>query len=141
MADGKKPEPTSDDRLRALAEKVGHHQRSIEWMQGVGGFTDAKTLSLRSKRIEDRVEVLERDVRMLLDVAGLQASLVDALLEQKLGVNLQTSNEPVVIFFRKIRRRLGEWAEACRLKTRRNDVTGARLDENRIRPREVSAHS
>lgn len=141
MADGKKQEPTLDDRLRALAEKVGHQQRSIEWMQGVGGFADAKTLSMRSKRIEDRVELLERDVKMLLDVAGLQASLIEALLEQRLGMNLTTSNEPVVIYFRKVRRRLGEWAEACKLRTRRSDVTDARLDENRIRPREALAHS
>jgi hypothetical protein len=143
MADGRKPEPTVEDRLRSLAEKLGHQQRSIEWMQGLGGFADAKTLSVRSKRIEDRVEMLERDVKMLLDVAGLQASLAEALLEQKLGMNLERSNEPAVIYFRKVRRRLGEWAEACKLKIRRIDVTDARLDENRIRPRSAPspAHS
>lgn len=141
MPDAKKPAPTDQQRLEKAEREIADLWWQVSHMQKLGGFTDAKTLSVRSKRAEDRTEVLERDVAMLLDLAGLQASLADAMLGQHLQLDLRTSNAPAVIFFRKVRRRLGEWTEACKLKTRRNDVTEARLDENRIRPREAPAHS
>ncbi len=134
--------PTVEQQLNQLRSRLDVADRRIAGMLTTGGFADSKTLSMRSTRLEDRVAVLERDNRMLLDIAGLQASFIEEHLATEHGLDVNKSNAASVIWMRKVKRRLREWAEQCQLLKRgRSDVAEARRDENRLRPREQAAHS
>jgi hypothetical protein len=132
--------PTVQQQLDKLRSRLDVADRHILHMQKVGGFTDSKTHGVRTTRIEDRVAVLERDIKLLLDLAGLQASFIEEHLATQHAYQLVTSNEASVIWFRKIKRALREWTEACKLTRRgRSDIAEARRDENRLRPREAAS--
>lgn len=105
----------------------------IRNMQKNGGFADSKALSIRSTRIEERVQTLETDSSMLQDVAGLVAEQMGRHLFERHGI-AESDNQPDSIFVRKIRRRLAEWADKNGLMGKRRDLNGARQDENRLRP-------
>lgn len=125
-----------EDQLGRIRQIVADHTAQLRTMQKQGGFADSKTLSMRSTRLEDRVAVLERDVKLLLDLSAMQAGFIEEhlLTDHKVP---QTSNEASSIWMRKVKRRLREWAELCNLTRKgRSDIAEARRDENRLRPRE-----
>lgn len=121
-------------RIETLTKSVNDAQRTITSMQRVGGFADSKQLSMRSARLEERVEKLEFDETMHQDVTAHTVDLLTKHMAERHGIDLDRDNAPDVIFLRKIRRRLREWAEDKGLMNKRRDVTGARNDENRLRP-------
>lgn len=133
--------PTLEQAFKEIAklrQDLADANRQIMQMQKVGGFADSKTLSLRSTRIEERVEKLETDNTMVLDFTGMVADWMARHLLERHQV-ADTSNEPDSILMRKVRRRLAEWADKVGLMGKKRDVTGARTDENRLRPQ--AAHS
>lgn len=128
--------PTLEQAFREIAklrQDLVDANRTILGMQRVGGFADSKTLSVRSTRIEERVEKLETDNAMVLDFVGMSADLFARHLFERHAIS-DTDNSPDSIFVRKIRRRLAEWADKVGLTGKRRDLNGARLDENRLRP-------
>ncbi len=128
--------PTLEQAFKEIAklrQDLADANRQILQMQRVGGFADSKQLSLRSTRLEDRVEKLETDSSMLKDVAGIVADWMARHLLERHQVN-DTDNSPDSILMRKVRRRLAEWADKAGLMNKRRDVNGARQDENRLRP-------
>lgn len=128
-------------QIGVLRSALNDAQRTITNMQRIGGFADSKTLSVRSKRIEDRVERLEYDAVMHKDVTAFTVDLVQNHLEGRHQANLDRDNSADTIMFRKIKRRLREWAEASGLMGKRHALSDVRKDENRLRPREAVAHS
>lgn len=120
--------------IETLTRSLNETQRTITKMQAVGGFADSKQLGMRSQRLEERVEKLEFDGTLHKDVTAHAVDLLANHLSLRHGIDLDRDNSPDVIYFRKIKRRLREWAEACGLMDKRRDVTGARNDENRLRP-------
>lgn len=131
MADAAKP--TDQDRIAKLEQLVRDQQFQISSMQRMGGFADAKTLGIRCTRIEDRLAKTELDGSMLQDFAGLATDWMARHLRDRHDV-AESDNGPDSIGVRKIRRRLAEWADKVRLLSKRRDVNGARIDENRLRP-------
>jgi hypothetical protein len=128
--------PTLEQAFREIAklrQDLVDANRQILVMQRVGGFADSKALSIRSSRIEDRIELLETDNSMLKDFVGMAADWMARHLFERHAI-AETDNQPDSIFVRKIRRRLAEWADKNGLMGKRRDVAGARNDENRLRP-------
>lgn len=119
--------------IATLRQALNEANRTITKMQNVGGFADSKALGLRSKRIEDRVEKLEFDNTLHKDVTAHTVDLLTNHLTDRHGI-AETDNGPDMIFLRKIKRRLREWAEATGLMNKRRDVRETRQDENRLRP-------
>lgn len=118
-------EPTLAQAMQEIASlraAVNDANRTITQMQKVGGFADSKALGQRSTRLEGRIEVLERDMTMHKDVTAHLVDFLSKHLEERHDVNLDTSNSPDVIFYRKIKRRLREWAEVCGLMGKRRDA-------------------
>lgn len=112
MADEKKPAPPADhDRIVKLEQGLADAWFTIRQMQQIGGFADSKMLSTRAKRIEDRVERLEHDGAMHKDVTAHAVDLLGSHLTGRHGVD-EKDNSPDMIFLRKIKRRLAEWADA-----------------------------
>jgi hypothetical protein len=138
---GEQKTPSDTDRIAKLEHLVAEQARTIAWMQRLGGFTDAKTIGVRCARIEKRVELLELDGEMLKDVVGLQQGLVEHHLKDRhdLAAGFDRDDSPDVIPWRRIRKRLREWAEKRGLMAARRDVSDVRKDENRARPRQGSA--
>jgi hypothetical protein len=110
MADEKKP-PTDHDRIVKLEQGLADANRTIRQMQLNGGFADSKALSMRSTRIEQRLERLEFDGALHKDVTAHTVDLVTNHLTVRHGID-EKDNGPDMIFLRKIKRRLAEWAEA-----------------------------
>lgn len=140
MAD--KGEPSLADVLKEVASLRGQltdMNRQITAMQRMGGFSDSKTVGVRCTRIEARVEALEIDGEMLKDVAGLHVTLLEDHLKDRHDADLDRDNAIDTISFRKIRRRMRLWAEKRGLIERRDDLGGARRDENRLRPAAASS--
>lgn len=121
-------------QIDTLTRSLNEANRTITKMQAVGGFADSKQLSMRSARLEERVEKLEFDETMHQDVTAHTVDLLTRHMGERHGLDLDRDNAPDVIFLRKIRKRLREWAEDKGLMNKRRDVTGARNDENRLRP-------
>jgi hypothetical protein len=113
LADQKKP-PSDQDRLAKVERDLAYAQKQIAHMQSVGGFADAKTFGIRSKRLEDRVAVLERDVTMLLDITDRHMDLIEDHLRDRHDADLERDNSIDVVNYRKIRRRVREWSAAGR---------------------------
>lgn len=120
-------------RIHALERLTAGQAATILKMQQVGGFADSKQLSTRSQRLEDRVQVLEFNDVLHQDVTAHQVELLKNHLLVRHGI-AESDNGPDMIFLRKTLRRLREWAEDKGLMNKRRDVTGARNDENRLRP-------
>lgn len=121
-------------QIDVLRKALNDAQRTITKMQQVGGFADSKQLSMRSTRLEDRVEKLEFDGTMHKDVTAHTVDLVARHLAERHELDLDRDNSPDVIFLRKIRKRLREWAEDTGLMNSRRDMRDTRQDENRLRP-------
>jgi hypothetical protein len=102
-------------------------------MQRMGGFADSKAHSMRATRIEDRLEKLELTSTMLTDVAAFHVTLLDDHLKDRHDADLDRDNSIDVIQFRRIRRRMREWAEKMGLIGKRTDIRQARQSENRLR--------
>jgi hypothetical protein len=98
-------------QIAALRKTIDEQQRTITRMQSVGGFADSKQLSTRSQRLEDRVERLEFDSVMHQDVTAHTVDLMSRHLHERHDLDLDRDNSPDVIFLRKIRKRLRDWAE------------------------------
>ena len=112
----------------------------IERMQKMGGFTDAKTHSVRATRLEGRTEVLEVKAEAVLDVAAHLVALLEDHLQDRHFANMAHDDAIDVINFRKIRKRLHVMAEKLGLIGKRTDLRHVREDEtNRLHPRRVTA--
>lgn len=133
MAEGQTLEQAFKE-IQGLRQKLADANYQITQMQRVGGFADSKQLGMRSQRLEERVEKLEFDGTLHKDVTAHAVDLLASHLSLRHGIDLDRDNSPDVIYFRKIKRRLREWAEATGLLDKRRDLTGARNDENRLRP-------
>ncbi len=121
-------------QIDTLTRSLNEANRTITKMQAVGGFADSKQLSTRSQRLEDRVEKLEFDGVMHQDVTAHTVDLMSRHLHERHDLDLDRDNSPDVIFLRKIRKRLRDWAEDKGLMSKRRDVRDTRQDENRLRP-------
>lgn len=118
----KKTELTLEQTVIKLRADLNNARYDIDRMCKIGGFTDAKTHSMRATRLEDRVEVLERNSSMLVDVTG---HLADFAVEHSRDRHdadpaMRAENGPDVVSLRRIKRRLAEWIEACRPKKKQN---------------------
>jgi len=111
----------------------------IKWMQTRGGFTDAKTHSVRATRIEERLERLEIQMQALLDVAAFNCALLEDHLRDRHDANLDRDDAIDVTNWRRMRRRLREMAEKLGLMAKRRSLTETRQSENRLRPAQVHA--
>lgn len=116
-----------------LRQQLNEACRTITIMQRMGGFADSKTLSMRATRIEERLEKLELDDEMLKDVAAFNVTLLEDHLKDRHDADLDRDNAVDVVHFRRIRRRMREWAEKRGLIGKRTDIRSARQSENRLR--------
>lgn len=132
MADAAKP--TDQDRIAKLEQLVHDARFQISAMQRMGGFADAKTLGTRCTRIEERLALTELDGDMLKDVAAHTSALFEDHLRDRHDSDLDRDSAIDATAWRKIRRRMREWADKRGLLTKRRDLSGARNDENRLRP-------
>jgi hypothetical protein len=123
MADEKKPAPpTIEQRVTKLEQALADANRTIQQMQKVGGFADSKALSMRATRIEQRLERLEFDGALHKDVTSHTVDLLTNHLIVRHGID-EKDNGPDMIFLRKIKRRLAEWADAvAQMNKRRGGV-------------------
>ena len=139
MGDMKTAAPAADHsaRIAKLEQLVADQARTIRWMQQQGGFTDAKTLGVRCTRIEKRLELLELDGEMFKDVIAEGQRFMEHHLKDRhdLAAGFDRDDSPDVIPWRRIRKRLREWAEKRGLMAARRDVVDTRNDEGRLRPR------
>ena len=124
----------TDQQCRILAGLVDDLQFQVTHMQRMGGFADSKALSMRSTRLEERVEKLELDGDMLKDVAAGHITLLEEHLKDRHNANMERDNDFDVINWRKIRRRMREWAERRGMLGRKRDISATRRDENRLVP-------
>lgn len=129
----------AEQRLTMLEASVKNAHWQIERMQKLGGFTDAKTLSMRATRIEERLEVVEFDGEMLKDVVAYNAEAWEDHLKDRHDSDIVRDSAIDTTKWRQIRHRLRVWAEKRGLVNKRRDVAGARQGENRLRPASSSA--
>lgn len=129
--------PTEAERITRLEQQLRQALGQIEHMQKMGGFADAKTLGVRCTRIEERLALVELDGEMLKDVAAHTSELFEDHLGDRHGDDVDRGDSIDVRAWRKIRRRLREWAEKRGLMAKRRDLNSTRRDENRARPREA----
>lgn len=134
MAEAKKT-PTAEERIAKLEQLVRDQAFQILQMQRMGGFADSKAFGIRCSRIEDRVQLLELDGEMLKDVVAHTNTLLGEHLRDRHDADIDRDDAPDVVPWRRIRRRLREWAEKRGLMTKRRDVSDTRKDEGRVRPR------
>lgn len=139
VTDQKKPPDQKQQLATALAEisrlrqQLKDVQHAVSIMQRMGGFADSKAHSMRATRIEDRIEKLELTSTMLTDVAAFHVTLLEDHLKDRHDADLDRDNSIDVIQFRRIRRRMREWAEKMGLIGKRTDIRQARQSENRLR--------
>jgi hypothetical protein len=131
--DQKTATPDVHAEIAKLRNQLADMQRTITIMQRMGGFADSKAHSMRATRIEERVEKLELTSSMLTDVAAFHVTLLDDHLKDRHDADLDRDNSIDVIQFRRIRRRMREWAEKMGLIGKRTDIRQARQSENRLR--------
>ena len=141
MGDVKTAAPATDHsaRIAKLEQLVADQARTIRFMQMQGGFADAKTIGVRCTRIEKRVELLELDGEMVKDVVAHQQTMFGEHLRDRHDADIDRDDAPDVIPWRRIRKRLREWAEKRGLMAARRDVVDTRNDEGRLRPRKHGA--
>lgn len=131
-----KKAPSDQDRIAKLERLVADQAREIARMQSVGGFADSKTLGIRCRRIEERLELVELDGEMIKDCQAHQVTMIEHHLRDRHDVdNIDRDDAPDVVPWRRIRHRMRLWAEKRGLMTKRRDVNDARRDEGRVRPR------
>lgn len=125
---------TPEQQIRILTGRVQDMQGQIDHMLRCGGYVDSKTLSMRCTRIEERLERLEPDGEMVKDVLAHQQTLLEEHLKDRHDADMVRDNDPDVVAWRKIRRRMRDWAEKTGLMKQRDASRSARLSENRLRP-------
>ena len=137
----KTPELSLDQQVKMLTGQVVFLRQQVEHMQKLGGFTDAKTLSIRSTRLESRMEAVEKSVNllrhdadMLMDVSAAVVSFAADHLVDRHQARLVVDNQLDVHAVSKMKRRMRQWAEDRGLFTKRNDMRDARRSERRRRP-------
>lgn len=137
---GEEKKPTAlEQQVAKLTSELADAWQQIRWMQTRGGFTDAKMHSMRATRIEERLEKVELDADMLKDVAAHSSTLIEDHLKDRHDADVDRDNSIDVVHWRKIRRRMREWAEKRGLMDKRRDTASARGDENRLRPRAATS--
>lgn len=141
MTEPKKPEPTLEQRVSKLAVELSDALHQIKWMQSRGGFTDAKTHSMRALRLEQRLEVIETKTEAILDVDADLVRLLENHLEDRHDADLVREDSTDVISLRRIKKRLGTMMERLGLAKKQRDVHEARQSESRLRPSQAVAHS
>jgi hypothetical protein len=124
MGDEKK-NPDLFQQLNSLRSELAMANKKIQWMQTRGGFTDAKTHSMRATRIEGRLDTLEIQVAALLDVAAFNVSLLEDHLRDRHDASLKEDAIDVASW-RRMRRRLTEMAEKLGLAARKRAVSEGR---------------
>lgn len=129
-----KKQPSDQERMASLEQVVADQARTIARMQLVGGFADSKTLGVRCKRIEDRLELVEFDGEMLKDVAGGTVGLLEVHMRDRHDANFNRLDGNDVGAWCRVKHRMRQWAEKRGLMTKRRDMTDTRRDENRMRP-------
>lgn len=132
-----KKAPTESERIAKLEQQVRDLTFQVTQMQKIGGFADAKTLGVRCTRIEERLALVELDGEMLKDCTAHVNEMMADHLGDRHGEDVDRGDSIDVRAWRKVRRRLREWAEKRGLMTRRRDVSDTRREENRARPREA----
>lgn len=125
---------TDQQRFAKLEQDNKDLWFQVHQMQRMGGFADAKTLGQRCTRIEERLALTELDGEMLKDVAAQTSVLFEDHLRDRHDSDIDRDSAIDATAWRKIRRRLREWADKRGLMTKRRDLSGARTDENRLRP-------
>jgi hypothetical protein len=139
MSDGKKPELALEQRVNKLTADLAGALKQIEWMRTRGGFTDAKTHSMRATRIEERIEQVELKAEALLDVAAFSTTLMEDHLRDRHDCDVDRDSAIDATHWRKTRRRLRDLAEKLGLMNKRRDITQTRQSESRLRPQQVMA--
>jgi hypothetical protein len=133
VSDERKNQDLAGQLVRLTAE-IGAANKQIEWMQTRGGFTDAKTHSMRATRLEERIDRLELQVKALLDVAAFNTKLLEDHLRDRHNVDLDRDDAIDADNWRKIRRRLRDLADKLGLTAKKRAVTEVRQSENQLRP-------
>lgn len=122
-------------QLAQITARLDSNDRRVRAMQDLGGFADSKTLGMRAKRIEDRLEILEADRDMLLDVNALLLGALREHLIDRHDMDMARDNDRDGINVRKALRCVGQWAEKRGLRDKQREVVSAMRDENRLRPK------
>lgn len=135
MADKTAPAETAEQRFTKLTSDLADAWRQINRMQQCGGFTDAKTHSVRSTRIEQRLEFAETQIEALLDVSAHLVTLLEDHLRDRHDSDVDRDSAIDATSWRKIRRRLREMAEKLGLMDKNRAIKDVRRDENRLRAR------
>lgn len=138
MGEVKKPQSDAE-RIVSLERQLRDLQQQVTQMQRVGGFADSRTIGIRCANMERRLDLLELDGEMVKDVTAHQQNLLEHHLRDRHDSDVDRDDAPDVIPWRRIRKRLREWADKRGLMTKRRDLTDARRDEGRVRPRQGSA--
>jgi len=96
---------------------------------------DSKMLGIRCHRIEQRLDMLDLDGEMLKDCLAHTNAMLGEHLRDRHDADIDRDDAPDVVPWRRIRRRMREWAEKRGLMSKRRNVSDARRDEGRVRPR------
>lgn len=123
-----------EQQFQSLRIDLAQMQQKITWMQTRGGFTDAKTHSMRAQRLEDRMDRLEIQMTAALDAIAFMTELLGEHLKDRHDANLDRDDDIDVASWRRIRRRLRDLAEKLGLMEKRRATTQVRQSENRLRP-------
>lgn len=135
-----KKQPPDHERIASLERQVRDLTQLVTRMQLVGGFADSKSIGIRCANMEKRLDLVELDGEMLKDVSAFQVSFVEHHLRDRHDVaGIDRDDAWDVVPFRRIRQRMRIWAEKRGFMTKRKDLTDARRDEGRVRPRQGSA--
>lgn len=133
MGDERKNQDTAAQLMR-LQSEIGAINTQIKWMQTRGGFTDAKTHSVRAQRAEDRLDKLEIQLSAALDVIAFMTELLGEHLKDRHNANLDRDDDIDVSRWRRIRQRLREMADKLGLTAKKRALHEVRRSENRLQP-------
>lgn len=121
MADEKKLELTIEQRMTKLTSDLQMARQDIDWMKTRGGFTDAKTHSMRAARIEQRLELVELDSEMLKDVSSANLEAWQDHLQDRHDCHVERDSAIDATAWRKMRHRLKTWMQKRGLLTKRRE--------------------
>ena len=133
MSNDKKPELTLEQRVTKLTADLADALQQIQWMRTRGGFTDAKTHSMRSTRIEQRLELVEYDNAMLRDVITAYQEAWHDHLQDRHNSAIERDSAIDTTKWRQVRHRLKTWVEKRGLLVKRRD------DTSKLRPQAASS--
>lgn len=125
MADDKKDRDI-EHKVNKLTSDMTKVAAQILVMQRMGGFADSKTHSVRSTRIEERVEKLEAKVETLLAVAAHLSTMMEDHLRDRHDCDLVRDDAVDVTSWRRIRQQLRQLAEKLGLQSKPDADRSAR---------------